>query len=200
MRTSRDPTLRLPRGRRAQANRQQRVPMHLRGLFDTISILHRRFFHHGRRKFPTRSAPSTLMGRLSFACAGASLAVTNVSRALERTGQDGPNGTHAIRSSMRKACVLPPAWSRPEAKSPSAPASSEPGCTGPSEAPMPSLLYGAANSADAFRTSGSAERKAEPHDSSLSCRAPQDVICIRCTHGNCERFGYSVPASRFHLC
>jgi hypothetical protein len=74
----------------------------------------------------------------------------------------------AIRSSMLKACVLPPALSRPDARWLLARGSNAPECTGPFTAPTPSLLFAARNSVVVFRTSGNAG----PHDSSLSRRAP----------------------------
>src|SRR5882762_8663877 len=64
----------------------------------------------------------------------------------------------AIRSSTPKACALPPALSKPDAKWPLVRASNVPACTGPSKAPTPSLLSVVQNSG--------------PHDPSLSWRAP----------------------------
>src|SRR5271155_5103228 len=79
----------------------------------------------------------------------------------------------AIRSSTPKACVLPPAWSRPDARWPLVRASNAPACTGPFKAPMPSSLSAAQNSAVVFKTSGSADQDAGPHDPSLSWSAPR---------------------------
>src|SRR5271170_8089138 len=81
----------------------------------------------------------------------------------------------AIRSSTPKACVLPPAWSRPDARWPLVRASNAPACTGPFKAPMPSSLSAAQNSAVVFKTSGSADQDAGPHDPSLSWSAPSLV-------------------------
>jgi len=78
----------------------------------------------------------------------------------------------AIRSSTPKACVLPAAWSRPDARLPLARASNAPVCTGPFEAPMPSSLSAVQNSVVVFKTSGSADQNLGPHDPSLSWRAP----------------------------
>src|SRR5216683_1615281 len=78
----------------------------------------------------------------------------------------------AIRSSTPKACARPPALSRPDARWPSARASNVPGCTGPFAAPTPSLLSAAQNSVVVFKTSGSADQNAGPHDPSLSWGAP----------------------------
>src|ERR1700674_4320416 len=78
----------------------------------------------------------------------------------------------AIRSSTPKACVLLPAWSRPDARLPLARASNAPVCTGPFEAPMPSSLSAVQNSVVVFKTSGSADQNPGPHDPSLSWRAP----------------------------
>src|ERR1035438_1280483 len=78
----------------------------------------------------------------------------------------------AIPSSTLKACVLPPAWSRPDARLPLARASNAPVCTGPFQAPMPSSLSAAQNSVVVFKTSGSADQNAGPHDPSLSWGAP----------------------------
>src|SRR5712664_1119315 len=78
----------------------------------------------------------------------------------------------AIQSSMCKACVLPPAWWKPDARSPSVRVSNALECTGPFTALTPSSPSAVPSSADAFRTFGNAERNKGPHDSSLSCRAP----------------------------
>src|SRR5271157_1516750 len=78
----------------------------------------------------------------------------------------------AIRSSMPKVCVLPPAWSRPDARWLLGRASNAPACTGPNKAPTPSLLSAAQNSVVGFKTSGSADQNAGPRDPSLSWRAP----------------------------
>src|SRR6266478_6145995 len=78
----------------------------------------------------------------------------------------------AIRSFTPKACARPPALSRPDARWPSARASNAPGCTGPFAAPTPSLLSAAQNSVVVFKTSGSADQNAGPHDPSLSRGAP----------------------------
>src|ERR1700694_4902672 len=81
----------------------------------------------------------------------------------------------AIRSSTPKACVLPPALSRPDARLPLARASNAPVCTGPFKAPMPSSLSAAQNSAVVFKTSGSADQNAGLHNPSLSWRAPNEI-------------------------
>src|SRR5882762_2356626 len=78
----------------------------------------------------------------------------------------------AIRSSTFKACALPPALSKPDAKWPLVRASNVPACTGPSKAPTPSLLSVVQNSVVVFKISGSADQNAGPHDPSLSWRAP----------------------------
>src|SRR5213075_3034373 len=78
----------------------------------------------------------------------------------------------AIRSSTPKACALPPALSKPDAKWPLVRASNVPACTGPSKAPTPSLLSVVQNSVVVFKISGSADQNAGPHDPSLSWRAP----------------------------
>src|ERR1700733_1594330 len=78
----------------------------------------------------------------------------------------------AIRSSTPKASVLPPAWSRLDARLPLARVSNAPVCTGPFQAPMPSSLSAAQNSVVVFRTSGSADQNAGPHDPSLSWGTP----------------------------
>jgi len=81
----------------------------------------------------------------------------------------------AIPNSTPRACVLPPAWSRPDARLPLAPVSNAPACTGPFQAPMPSSLYAAQNLVVAFKTSGSADQNPGLHDPSLSWRAPSIV-------------------------
>jgi hypothetical protein len=78
----------------------------------------------------------------------------------------------AIRSSTPKACVLPPALSRPDARLPLARVSNAPACIGPFQAPMPSSLYAAQNLVVVFKTSGSADQNAGLHDPSLSWGAP----------------------------
>src|SRR6266404_1285401 len=78
----------------------------------------------------------------------------------------------AIRSFTPKACARPPALSRPDARWPSARASNVPGCTGPFAVPTPSLLSAAQDSVVVFKTSGSADQNAGPHDPSLSWGAP----------------------------
>jgi hypothetical protein len=78
----------------------------------------------------------------------------------------------AIRSFTPKACALPPALSRPDARLPLARASNVPGCTGPFAAPTPSLHSAAQNSVVVFKTSGNADQNAGPHDPSLSWGAP----------------------------
>src|SRR5882762_10098313 len=78
----------------------------------------------------------------------------------------------AIRSSTPKACALPPAWSKPDAKWPLVRASNVPACTGPSMAPTPSLLSVVQNSVVVFKISGNADQNAGSHDPSLSWRAP----------------------------
>ena len=70
----------------------------------------------------------------------------------------------AIRSFTPKACALPAALSRPDAKWPLARVSNAPVCTGPNKAPTPSLLSAAQNSVVVFKTSGSAGQSAAPHD------------------------------------
>src|SRR6266446_1848187 len=80
----------------------------------------------------------------------------------------------AIRSFTPKACARPPALSRPDARWPSARASNVPGCTGPFAVPTPSLLSAAQDSVVVFKTSGSADQNAGPHDPSLSWGAPNE--------------------------
>jgi hypothetical protein len=82
----------------------------------------------------------------------------------------------ATRSFTPKACALPRAWWRPDARWPSVHALNAPGCTGLCKAPTPSSPFAARNSVVAFRTSGSAELNAGPHDSSLSWRAPYPSV------------------------
>src|SRR5258706_6103824 len=82
----------------------------------------------------------------------------------------------AIQSSTPKACALPPALSRLDAKWPLARASNAPVCTGPSKAPTPSLLSAVQNSVVVFKTSGSADQNTGPHDPSLSWRAPAFLL------------------------
>src|SRR5258706_14422128 len=77
-----------------------------------------------------------------------------------------------IRSSTPKACALPPALSKPDAKWPLVRASNVPACTGPSKAPTPSLLSVVQNSVVVFKISGNADQNAGSHDPSLSWRAP----------------------------
>src|ERR1700674_5280775 len=91
----------------------------------------------------------------------------------------------AIRSSTPEACVLLPAWSRPDARLPLARASNAPVCTGPFEAPMPSSLSAVQNSVVVFKTSGSADQNPGPHDPSLSWRAPLTHRRISDNYANC---------------
>src|SRR6266403_122649 len=84
----------------------------------------------------------------------------------------------AIRSFTPKACARPPALSRPDARWPSARASNVPGCTGPFAVPTPSLLSAAQDSVVVFKTSGSADQNAGPHDPSLSWGAPPPPPCF----------------------
>src|ERR1022692_2513194 len=94
----------------------------------------------------------------------------------------------AIPSSTLKACVLPQALSRPDARLPLARASNAPVCTGPFKAPMPSSLSAAQNSVVVFKTSGSADQNAGPHDPSLSWGAPPVVGIRQFRTGLCPRF------------
>src|SRR5882762_6503625 len=102
----------------------------------------------------------------------------------------------AIQSSTPKACALPPALSRPDAKWPLARASNAPVCTGPNKAPTPSLLSAVQNSVVVFKISGSADQNAGPHDPSLSWRAPpsselgrlqSDSLADKCLRGERSR-------------
>src|SRR5438094_8662746 len=81
----------------------------------------------------------------------------------------------ATRSSTPKACALPQAWWRPDARWPLAHASNVPECIGLCAAPTPSSLSAVPSSVLAFRTSGSADQNAGPHDPPLSSGAPYGI-------------------------
>ena len=76
--------------------------------------------------------------------------------------QPRPNTLSRIPPSKVSA-LLPASWKR-DAKSPSEPVSNARACTGLFAVPMPSSLFDAAVSADAFRTSGNVELIASPLD------------------------------------
>ncbi len=118
-------------------------------------------------KFPALPTPSAVRSRAAIWL----VAVSIISRPTA--------SVCVIRSSTPKACARPPALSRPDARWPLEPASNALACTGPSKAPTPSLLCAAQNSVVVFKTSGSVDQNAGPHDPSLSWRASSERMEVK---------------------
>jgi hypothetical protein len=110
---------------------------------------------------PEDSRPCSKLSAARLLAAMKPAAVSIISRPTE--------SVCAIPNSTPEACVLPPAWSRPDAGLPLVRISH----AGPFQAPMPSSHYAAQDLVVTFKTSGSEDQNAGLHDSSLSWRAPR---------------------------
>ena len=129
------------------------------GAIQIVDIYHAK----GHLSGPSSAETSWMKGRSAISSRRYGCTSTPTTRPASASHTSSATRTECdTPSSGRRACVSLPESSRPAAKSPSAPGSNVPACTGPSAGPTPSSRCAAASLAAASQTSGSADQQPEP--------------------------------------